>query len=326
MAEDFDSPWKQALDALLEPFLEFFFPAVHAAIDWRATPENLETELLSLTKDAEVGHRRADKLFRVRLISGVEEMLLIHIEVQTTVDQNLPRRVLVYWYRIFDFYDREPITLVLLGDDNPGWRPNRFSYRRFGFELTVEYPIVKLLDFAQREQELLESGNPFGIEVMAYLKTRATRKDLVSRLEWKLRLTRLVLVRGFDPKLADELIRLLDWMMALPKELARTFQIRVEKLKETEKMRYITSFERFAEEKGLERGLEQGLRQGRQLGLQDGLRKGQAGLVLRLLERRFGVIPTEYLEELETAPLDQLSRWAERILDADSVAEVFSAG
>jgi hypothetical protein len=316
MAEDFDSPWKQALDALLEPFLDFFFPAVHAAIDWRAAPENLETELLSLTKNAEVGHRRADKLFRVRLASGAEELLLIHIEVQTTVDPGLPRRVFTYWYRIFDFYDREPITLVLLGDDNPGWRPNRFSYRRFGFELSVEYPIVKLLDFAQREQELLENGNPFGLEVMAYLKTRATRKDLASRLEWKLRLTRLVLVRGFGHKLADDLIRLLDWMMALPKELETEFRRQVAALKETEKMRYITSFERFAREDGREEGLEEGLQQG--------LRKGQAGLVLRLLERRFGVISGQYLEKLETAQLDQLSRWAERILEADSLSDVFA--
>jgi hypothetical protein len=321
MAEDFDTPWKQALDALLEPFLEFFFPAVHAAIDWRAAPENLETELLSLTKNAEVGHRRADKLFRVRLASGADEMLLIHIEVQTTVDPALPRRVFTYWYRIFDFYDREPITLVLLGDDNPGWRPNRFSYRRFGFELSVEYPIVKLLDFAHREQELLEGGNPFGLEVMAYLKTRATRKDLASRLEWKLRLTRLVLVRGFEPKMADELIRLLDWMMTLPKELETTFRRQVAALKEIQGMRYITSFERFAREDGREEGLEQG----RQQGLQDGLRKGQAGFVLRLLERRFGSISGPYLEKLETARLDQLSRWAERILEADSVTEVFEA-
>jgi hypothetical protein len=34
-AIDHDSPWKEALDQFLRPFLELTFPAVAALIDWR---------------------------------------------------------------------------------------------------------------------------------------------------------------------------------------------------------------------------------------------------------------------------------------------------
>ncbi len=318
MAENYDSPWKQALDLLLEQFLELFFPEVHAAIDWSRAPENLETELASLSKDSEIGPRRADKLFRVHLLSGKTEMLLIHIEVQTTVDSSLPKRIFVYWYRIFDYYDTEPITLVLLGDDNPRWRPRQFHFERFGFKIGVTFPMVKLLDFARQEKQLLESPNPFALEVVAYLKTRDTRADPEARLEWKFELTRRVLTRGFEPKLADDLVRMLDWMMSLPKELELKFYRRVEALKETEKMRYVTTFERFAEAKGRD--------EGRQEGRQEGLLEGQVTLLLSLLKRRFGDVPSTYLERLKTADLGQLSRWGERVLDAASLNDVFAAG
>ncbi|WP_236848795.1 hypothetical protein [Candidatus Thiodictyon syntrophicum] len=33
-AADFDSPWKEAIDAYFQPFMALFFPAVHDRIDW----------------------------------------------------------------------------------------------------------------------------------------------------------------------------------------------------------------------------------------------------------------------------------------------------
>jgi hypothetical protein len=33
-SDDFDSPWKEALQAFLPHFLDFFFSDIHADIDW----------------------------------------------------------------------------------------------------------------------------------------------------------------------------------------------------------------------------------------------------------------------------------------------------
>ena len=77
-------------------------------------------------------------------------------------------------------------------------------------------------------------------------------------------------------------------------------------------MRYVTSAERI----GLKRGLEQGLQQG--------VLKGEAKVVQRLLQRRFGPLPAWVEERLQGAGEAQLERWAERLLEAPTLAEVFA--
>ena len=51
---------------------------------------------------------------------------------------------------------------------------------------------------------------------------------------------------------------------------------------------------------------------------------GQACLLSKLLAKRFGVVPPETEEKLQAADSDQLERWALRLMDANTVDEVFS--
>ena len=79
-----DSAWKEILEGCFEDFLAFFFPEVHAAIDWRYPPEWLDKEfqaLFPLGSD-EDRRRTIDKLAKVRLVTGEEEWILTHVEVQ----------------------------------------------------------------------------------------------------------------------------------------------------------------------------------------------------------------------------------------------------
>lgn len=81
------------------------------------------------------------------------------------------------------------------------------------------------------------------------------------------------------------------------------------------------------EERGREQGLQAGLQKGRQTGLQEGLQKGrQEGLqavLTRQLQKRFGELPAPVLTQIEAADVGQLERWADRVLDAGSFADVF---
>jgi hypothetical protein len=65
-------------------------------------------------RDAEIGMRRADRLVRVWLPDGEETWLLIHIEVQSQEEQGFARRMFIYYYRIFDNYEREVVSLAVL--------------------------------------------------------------------------------------------------------------------------------------------------------------------------------------------------------------------
>ena len=131
--------------------MAFFFPQAHAEIDWARGYEMLDKELQPIVRRSKQGRRYVDKLVKVWLKSGEEKWLLIHVEVQAWKEDDFPRRMYVYNHRIFDRYDREVISLAILADDDPDWRPSRYEYGRWGFRTGTEFPIVKLLDYATQD-------------------------------------------------------------------------------------------------------------------------------------------------------------------------------
>ena len=90
-------------------------------------------------------------------------------------------------------------------------------------------------------------------------------------------------------------------------------------------MPYVTSIERMEIEKGLQQGRQEGRQEGLQEGRQEGILQGEAALLRRLLVRRFGALPSWAEQRLEQANLEELERWAERVLEAQKLAEVFEA-
>jgi hypothetical protein len=253
---DFDSPWKEALDVYFEPCLAFFFPLAHADIDWGRGYEMLDKELQQIVRQAEQGRRYVDKLVKVWLKSGEEKWLLIHVEVQTWRESDFPKRMYVYNYRIFDRYDKEVISLAVLADDDPAWRPSQYGYGRWGFRTSTEFPIVKLLDSAPHWQALEANPNPFATVVLAHLKTLETRKAPADRQAWKVRLVKGLYERGLKAEDVRQLIRFIDWLMDLPPALEKLFQEEIHRYEEEKRMPYITSFERAAIRKGLLAGIE----------------------------------------------------------------------
>lgn len=66
-------------------------------------------------------------------------------------------------------------------------------------------------------------------------------------------------------------------------------------------------------------GMQQGLLQGRQEGRQE----GEAALLKRLLERRFGILPLNYAQRIVNTDAHTLLDWADKVLDAETLEEVF---
>ena len=67
---------------------------------------------------------------------------------------------------------------------------------------------------------------------------------------------------------------------------------------------------------------QQWLREGRQGGEQRGRREGEAALLVRLLERRFGVLPGWARDRIATGDTVALEEWGLRVLDAVSLEDV----
>jgi len=75
----------------------------------------------------------------------------------------------------------------------------------------------------------------------------------------------------------------------------------------------------------LRKGREEGLATGREEGKELGRREGEQLLLLRQLQKRFGVIPEGIRATLQAASPEQLESWADRLLDARNLDEVFAA-
>ena len=303
---DYDSPWKEMLDGYFPAFMAFFFPAAAAEIDWSRGYESLDTELQQIVRDAALGTRLADKLIRVWRRDGIEQFVLIHIEIQGQRDPDFPKRMYVYNYRLFDRYDRPVVSLAMLTDASPTWRPMRYAYSLWGCRVSLVFPVVKVRAYRERWAELEASDNPFATVVMAHLQSHATRRRLSQRLESKLQLVRRLYERGYARDDVLELFRFLDWVLTLPPALEARFQPAVIELERERQMPYITSIERMSLEKGRQ--------------------EGEMVMLQRLLTQRFGLLSDGVEQRLHAATVKDLERWADRVLEAQHLDEVFDDG
>lgn len=256
-ARDFDSPWKETLDLFLEAILRLFYPDIHAAIDWSRGYEALDKELHAIIAEAERGSTLADKLFRVNLLDGTDVWILIHVEVQAQPDPDFAERMFVYHYRIRDRYNRDVVSLAILGDDRESWRPSEYERSLFGCEIRFRFRTVKLLDWETRLDELAASENIAAPIVLAHLQSLFTKDDPEARLRSKWQLIRGLYDRGLDAERVRQLYRLIDWLLNLPTELEQQFRANLHEYQEKLKMPYVTSIERLAREEGRAEGREE---------------------------------------------------------------------
>lgn len=255
--DDLDSPWKEALDHYLEQAMALLFPVAHGDIDWRRGYESLDKELQAIVRESEQGKRLVDTLVKVWRRDGQEEWVLIHLEVQSQEESEFARRMFVYNYRVFDRYNRTVVSLAVLGDERPSWRPDQFGYSLWGCDVGIHFPVVKLLDLAQDLAALEASANPFAVLVLAHLKSQATKKNPADRRAWKMRLVRGLFERGLQGEEIRRLFKYIDWMMTLPRELEDSFWQEVHDYEQEKRMPYITSVERIGMEKGLNQGRQE---------------------------------------------------------------------
>jgi hypothetical protein len=255
IAREFDSPWKEALELFLEPFLHLFCADLHGAIDWSKGYVSLDKELQQIVHEAEAGAALADKLFRVSLREGDDVLLLIHVEVQAQADGDFPRRMFVYYYRITDRYNDAPVSLAVLGDDRANWRPDEYVRERFGCKLSLAFRTIKLLDWLDLCPELEASANPAALVVVAHLESLVTGENQEVRRQAKWRLIRRLYELGWNAEQFRQMYRLIDWFLKLPDELQRRLQDDIHEYEKEIHMPYVTSGERMAKEEGERTGL-----------------------------------------------------------------------
>jgi len=313
---DYDGAWKQALDRYLEPFLRLCFPVVHAGIDWSQKVIPRDTELQQIVRSATTGKRHADKLVEVRRRDGAKKWLLVHLEVQSQPDRHLPERMYEYHRRIIERHQQRVVSLAVLADTSPGFRPVVYEEEIWGCRLRFEYPICKLRDFSDAALE--REDNPAAIVIAAHRAAQSRTRDPVALKTIKWRLIRGLYERGYTQKDVIELFRLIDWLIQLPPKLTIEINRELAEYEDQKRMPYITSIERIGRRQGRQEGRQEGRLEGRHEGQLLAARDG----VRLVLEARFGQVPASILERLErVTALDRLKLLLRRASTAVSLIE-----
>lgn len=211
----------------------------------------------------------------------------------------------IYNYRAFDLDHKPVVSLAILGDENPSWRPNFYEYRLEKSWTKLEFSMVKLLDY--KWEELSVSNNVFATIVMAHLRTKSTTRDFTEREKWKWQLVRSLYERGLSKFDIINLFKFIDKMMTLPPNLQQNLESKINQYEEEQKVELLCVME----ERGIEKGKKIGQQIGKKIGQQIGAKKTCRKNIIDLLELRFLSVPETLVETLNN--IEDLA-WLERLI------------
>jgi hypothetical protein len=319
----YDSAWKDIIKVHLKEFLAFYFSQVAESIDFSVPPVFLDKELEKLVPENESPGRLADLLIKLRAISGDEYILYTHVEIQGQRVPKFPERLFQYGYRIYDRFGSFPLTLVVLTDNDPNFYPSYFEINSNGRYLRVDFQVAKLLYLIRYTTSPEYRYNPFAFVTRAHMEVQRRcgnaeqdiRKEEL-RYELKKELSLQLYQAGYTPAYIRSLLLFLDWLLQLPRELEWKLMDEIAEKTGGKSMPYVTSWERM----GIEKGKEEGIKEGEKIGrLED-----KQEVLIRQLERKFGLTSQERDQVRSTADPEKLDTALDVILSATTKGEVLA--
>lgn len=265
-----DLLWKAILRSHFRQAMLFFKPTLHALIDWSFEPEFLDKELEALFPEAGKKSRRADHLVKIRLVTGDECFILVHIEVQGYKDEGFAERMFISNVRISERYGHQVFALAVLTDSNPAWHPTEFRKSFQGTEIIFRFNTYKVLDHPP--ETLLYPENPFSMVIeTAYLFAKTYRLSDETKLKASLDLARRMFSRGYSKEDIRDFLRFLHQHFRFAKpENRRIFETEISHLvKSVPTM----TLEEIMQKVMLTRGRKEGRKEGREEGIDSSIRK-----------------------------------------------------
>ena len=326
-----DLAWKLLLSRRLRAVLAELFPDVHALIDWSQQYYLPDKSLPPAAADSRTGERDPDFVALAALLDGSQAC--IHVEVQCTRQARFAERMALYHARLRDRFARPVISLALLGDPSPTWRPAFVTDLRLGCGTIFQFKSCKLLDYRVSGGDPLQSCDPVAMALKAHLIALATHRRVELRCQAKFDLLRRIHERRVKSRELNELQKIIDWMLPLPAEWQRRLIMDIDEfILEHEKedknsLNYmlpkliLNRHKKQAEAEGWAKGEAEGKAEGEALGLAAGQRQ-----TLKLqLAIQFGHLPATLDRALERADSPQLERLAIALLDAESLEGALQA-
>lgn len=137
---DQDNTWKNYITKNIFDCLASLHPQLYAAIDKSVPPEFLEQELNNFLKGkykVSGKEKKMDKLVKLRLLTGEDYYIFVHIEIQDKLEDDFPKRIYIYRSLISMKYDytQNITTFVIFTGKSPSEKHKTFSHECYGSEI-----------------------------------------------------------------------------------------------------------------------------------------------------------------------------------------------
>lgn len=229
------------------------------------------------------------------LVLRLDDGRIYHLELQSSGDPSMPWRMLEYYALIGQHYQAPVFQQVLY----VGQGPNPLVDGLDQDSLRYRYEVI---DVRAIDCRILLESPAIEDNLLALLCHLHDEAEAVRAVLGK--------IAGLDENSRQDALQQLEILSGL-RPLRPLIQREVEKMPITLNLKDNPFFqEAFAE--------------GKQEGRQEGLLEGEYLLLRKQLEKRFGSLPEPILQRLKAASPEQLEEWAERMLSAPTLDEVFS--
>ncbi|MDD9993548.1 MAG: Rpn family recombination-promoting nuclease/putative transposase [Rhodospirillales bacterium] len=283
-------------------------------LDPASPPEAVEGSFV----DADAARTQCDALFRVRLKSGHQARIYVLLEHKSSVDAGTPLQILKYMVNIW----LREIEGSTAGDRLPPIIPLVF-YHGQG-QWTAARSVAEMIE---APAELAPFLREFAYVVHDLGEIAPLRLSRTPEVRAGLLALKVVHAVAIPPDILDQMtggpvagskferhiVRYIAERMNLTPALLEA------SLRRTKPDRWEALMVTVAEA-----WIEQGRAEGIEKGLAQGITTGQAGLLLRLLELRFGELPETVGDRVRGASASELEAWAGAVLVAESLDEVLA--
>ena len=244
--------------------------------------------------------------------------LYLLLEFQSTVDHFMPVRILSYVSLLYQDIQKSgqlpdnkklpPVLPIVLYNGQRPWNAATSIA-----ELLPPMPASLQLFQPQQRFWLIDEGR-YSIAELEQLENLTAAVIRAELAEDEMQFAKVVanLNIWLQRPAQNNLRRIIkEWLLSLLKNHLPDTQVN--------ELRDLTEIETMLARSWSEKWLEQG----RNEGIEKGEIKGEATVLTKLLTKRFGELPNWALEKLDSADLQQLEKWTERLFDSENLSDFF---
>ena len=259
-------------------------------------------------------YRELDTPLRVDWADGRRAAVVFALEEETDGRRFSRHRLAHYCLDLAELFDTErvvPVSIFLRAAPEPARETLALGTERERY-LTFKHLSCRLA--AMDAAAWLDSDNPVALANLPNMH-RPADLDRIDVYAWAMRGLRALEPDG--AKLA-KYAEFIDIYAALADNEFESYRRRY-----PEESRTMAGMIQRARDEGMRVGRDEGMRAGRDEGMRQGRVDGERVMLERLLRRRFGRLDTAVAERLHGASATDLEAWAENVLDARTLDDVF---